>query len=181
MALYAFNGTWNSEKTDDISTAANEAASNTNVVFFKDAHTAPAPYYSDGVGTRVGLVGKIFGGAFGVGGQQRLDEAIAHLRKRFNNGDRDIDVVGFSRGAALALAFANRVAKDIKDGQGRPVKIRFLGLSMSWDPSVSRSTSARSGSRSTTLATSCRCLPTSSTASTQWPWTSRARRSASRV
>jgi uncharacterized protein (DUF2235 family) len=128
MALYAFNGTWNSDKTDDVATPENEGARNTNVVLFRNAHGAPAPYYSNGVGTRIGAVGKIFGGAFGVGGQQRLSEALAHLQRRFNSGDRDIDIVGFSRGAALALAFANRVAKQMRDDRGRPPRIRFLGL-----------------------------------------------------
>lgn len=128
MALYAFNGTWNSEKTDDVATPDNEATRNTNVVLFRDAHSAPAPFYSNGVGTRVGVVGKIFGGAFGVGGQQRLAEALAHLKRRQSSGDRDIDIVGFSRGAALALAFANRITKEVKDGRGRPVRVRFLGL-----------------------------------------------------
>jgi uncharacterized protein (DUF2235 family) len=128
MALYAFNGTWNSEKTDDVATTANEAAGNTNVVLLRNAYTRGDGYYCNGVGTRIGWGGKIFGGAFGVGGQTRLAEALAHLRRRLEAGDRDIDIIGFSRGAALALAFANRVAREIKDSGGRPVKIRFLGL-----------------------------------------------------
>jgi hypothetical protein len=128
MALYAFNGTWNSDKTDDVLTPENEGARNTNVVAFRNAHSAPAPYYSNGVGTRIGVFGKVFGGAFGVGGHHRLGEAFAHLERRYNSGDRDIDIIGFSRGAALALAFANRVAKQMKDDRGRPVTVRFLGL-----------------------------------------------------
>jgi pimeloyl-ACP methyl ester carboxylesterase len=128
MALYAFNGTWNSDKTDDVATPENEGARNTNVVLFRNAHGAPAPYYCNGVGTRIGVFGKIFGGAFGVGGQQRLAEALAHLQRRFNSGDREIDIIGFSRGAALALAFANRIAKQVKDERGRSARVRFLGL-----------------------------------------------------
>jgi uncharacterized protein (DUF2235 family) len=128
MALYAFNGTWNSEKTDDVATPENEVMRNTNVVFFRNAHTAPTPYYCNGVGTRIGVFGKIFGGAFGVGGQHRLSEALDHLRLCADAGDPDIDIIGYSRGAALALAFANRVSKEIKDGRGQPAKIRFLGL-----------------------------------------------------
>ena len=128
MALYAFNGTWNSDKTDDVTTPENEGARNTNVVLFRNAHGAAAPYYCNGVGTRIGVFGKVFGGAFGVGGQHRLNEALAHLNRRFNSGDRDIDIVGFSRGAALALAFTNRVAKQVKDARGRPARVRFLGL-----------------------------------------------------
>ena len=128
MALYAFNGTWNSEKTDDVATPTDEAAGNTNVVQIKKTYDGPIGYYCNGVGTRVSFAGKLFGGAFGVGGRTRLDEAMKGLESRFNQGDRAIDIVGFSRGAALALAFANRVAKDAKDAKGRPAHVRFLAL-----------------------------------------------------
>ncbi len=128
MALYAFNGTWNSEKTDDLSTPENETSTNTSVVGFKNAYGGPVGYYCNGVGTRVSFLGQAFGGAFGVGGFTRLDEAMQGLTSRFNQGDRDVDIVGFSRGAALALAFANRVASGVKDARGRPAHIRFLGL-----------------------------------------------------
>ncbi len=46
----------------------------------------------------------------------------------------DIDVIGFSRGAAMARDFSNRVAARIRDGEfgriGACVRLRFLGL---WD------------------------------------------------
>lgn len=126
MSLYAFNGTWNSEKTDDVATPEHESDLNTNVVQFRDAYDGDL-FYLNGVGTRVGFVGKVFGGAFGVGGLHRLDEAIDYLEKREAAGDKTIDIVGFSRGAALALAFANRVAKHAKK-TGRTFPIRFLGL-----------------------------------------------------
>jgi hypothetical protein len=37
MALYAFNGTWNAEKTDDKPTPSDETAVNTNGVWFSEA------------------------------------------------------------------------------------------------------------------------------------------------
>lgn len=128
MALYAFNGTWNSEKTDDVSTPENETSTNTNVVRFKNAYGGAVAYYCNGVGTRVSFLGRALGGAFGAGGFTRLDEAMTELRNRFRHGDRVIDIVGFSRGAALALAFANRVAKEAVDTNGRLAHVRFLGL-----------------------------------------------------
>ena len=52
-----------------------------------------------------------------------------YLGENVANGDTDIDVIGFSRGAALALEFANEVHDCEVAGQTeRP--IRFLGL---WD------------------------------------------------
>jgi uncharacterized protein (DUF2235 family) len=131
MALYAFNGTWNSEKTDVQTTPDNEYHTNTNVLKFRDAYSGTDDYYTNGVGTRFGRLGRIFGGAFGVGGQDRINDAIGHLRARLAAGDATVDVVGFSRGAALALAFTNRVYKQVIDPRtGKPPVIRFVGL---WD------------------------------------------------
>ncbi|MPZ24713.1 MAG: hypothetical protein GEU28_14570, partial [Dehalococcoidia bacterium] len=130
MPLYAFNGTWNSEKTEDLQTSARESDANTNVIRFRDAYDRPDTFCINGVGTKLGLLGKVLGGAFGAGGFARLSEAMDHLQGRFRAGERDIDIVGFSRGAALALAFANKVAGTIalRDASGRPPRIRFLGL-----------------------------------------------------
>jgi uncharacterized protein (DUF2235 family) len=125
MALYAFDGTWNSEKD------AGEYDKNTNVVRFKDLYTATKFFYK-GVGTKHGTMGKFFGGAFGVGGHDRIEDAKKDMAKRLADGDREIDIVGFSRGAALAVHFANVIADDGVTVNGvleRP-PVRFLGV---WD------------------------------------------------
>ncbi len=105
MALYAFDGTWNSEKD------AGEYDRNTNVVRFKDLYAGTKFFYK-GVGTKHGFLGKFAGGAFGVGGHDRIEDAKKDVAKQFAAGDRDIDIVGFSRGAALAVHFANVIADD---------------------------------------------------------------------
>lgn len=123
MALYAFDGTWNSEKD------AARYDRNTNVVRFKDQYGGTRFFYK-GVGTRHGSLGKFLGGAFGVGGRDRIDAARKDLAAQFEKGDRDIDIVGFSRGAALAAHFANVIADDgvvVKGVRERP-PIRFLGV-----------------------------------------------------
>jgi uncharacterized protein (DUF2235 family) len=125
MALYAFDGTWNSEKD------AGRYDLNTNVVRFKDLYDGTKFFYQ-GVGTRHGTLGKFFGGAFGVGGHERIDDAKRDMAKQFAAGDRVIDIIGFSRGAALAVHFANVVADDgvkVGDIVEKPA-IRFLGV---WD------------------------------------------------
>jgi len=122
MALYAFDGTWNAEKD------AGRYDLNTNVVRFKDLYAGTKFFYK-GVGTKHGAVGKIVGGAFGVGGHDRVEDAKRDLEKQFAAGDRDIDIVGFSRGAALAVHFANVVGDGIKIGETREAPpIRFLGV-----------------------------------------------------
>lgn len=123
MALYAFDGTWNTEKD------AGRYDLNTNVVRFKDLYEGGKFFYQ-GVGTRHGTLGKLVGGAFGVGGHERIDEARGDMARQFAAGDREIDIVGFSRGAALAVHFANVVGDDgvLVDGRKERPPIRFLGV-----------------------------------------------------
>jgi hypothetical protein len=132
MALYAFDGTWNSATLDDNVEQENE----TNVARFCEAYTAENKFYVAGPGTRFGKVGKVVGGATGLGGFTRIREAYNELCANWSAGDTIIDIVGFSRGAALAMDFANKI---VDDGIRRPGSkeviadepaVRFLGL---WD------------------------------------------------
>lgn len=118
MALYAFDGTWNEDE-------AGEAKKETNVVRFRDAYTKRPPFYLEGVGTRGGFVGKLLGGLTGAGGFIRIKEGLEALEKNFASGDRDVDIIGFSRGAALALHFANEVNDEMNGAV-----VRFVGV---WD------------------------------------------------
>ncbi len=122
MALYAFDGTWNSEKD------AARYDQNTNVVRFKDLYSGTRFFYQ-GVGTKHGLAGKIVGGAFGVGGHDRIDGAQRDVERQFAAGDREVDVVGFSRGAALAVHFCNVIGDGVVvNGVKQIPTIRFLGV-----------------------------------------------------
>jgi len=123
MALYAFDGTWNQDKpgTDR----------DTNIVWFCAAYGEGA-FYQKGVGSKLGKLGKIIGGITGAGGRSRVKKARNKLKANFNRGDTTIDIIGFSRGAALALHFANKIDRkgvETRSGTVFP-KIRFLGL---WD------------------------------------------------
>jgi uncharacterized protein (DUF2235 family) len=117
MALYAFDGTWNEDEEDE--------GKDTNVAKFFDAYRDQRKFYLEGVGTRAGFIGRLLGGVAGLGARPRIREAMKQLEKNFEAGDRTVDIVGFSRGAALALHFANEVDDEM---DGAP--IRFLGL---WD------------------------------------------------
>jgi hypothetical protein len=138
MALYAFDGTWNKpdSKEDDFD-------KNTNVYNFLKFYAPDDPEtlgkleeYKEGVGTRLGAGGRIVGGFFGAGGRDRVREMVASFAENWaHNGpeDRTVDVIGFSRGAALALHFCNKLAKGVEvEGEAEKIKpkIRFLGL---WD------------------------------------------------
>ena len=126
FAVYAFDGTGNRDNPVD--------AKDTNVLKFFNAYKNGynkngENFYKSGVGTRGGLIGKVIGSIFGAGGQKRLKVAREALKKNFRKGDKDIDIVGFSRGAALALEFANEVDNMTIGGKKSP-PIRFVGL---WD------------------------------------------------
>jgi hypothetical protein len=136
MPLYAFDGTWNEAKDGD-----DPDYTNSNVARFYKAYQSRSPrpdrdVYLAGVGTRLGGVGRALGGVFGLGSHTRLNEAYEHLCKAWDEGERDIDIVGFSRGAATTLDFCHCIqergirrpgTKDVVEAEPR---IRFLGV---WD------------------------------------------------
>jgi hypothetical protein len=134
MALYAFDGTWNQARNND------EHYDNTNVWRFWSAYSANNhnewDFYWPGVGTRLGLTGRVVGGVFGAGNLVRLNEAYDRLCAAWAAGDRIIDIIGFSRGAAMTLDFCHiiQTRKIRKPGTDTVVEanptIRFLGV---WD------------------------------------------------
>ena len=134
MALYAFDGTWQRDKSGD-----DPAYDNTNVVRFRNAYqrnSGITQFYVPGVGTRYDLAGQVLGGAFGLGELPRLNEAYDALCARWAGGDTVIDIVGFSRGAATTLDFCHIIQeRGIRTpGTGTVVEraptIRFVGV---WD------------------------------------------------
>jgi hypothetical protein len=134
MALFAFDGTWNQAKDNDTEYR------NTNVRRFFDAYHANSgrarDCYKAGVGTRLGIIGRIVGGGFGAGELVRLNEAYDQLCLAWADGDHTIDIVGFSRGAATTLDFCHIIQDRGIRKPGIDVvveaapQIRFLGV---WD------------------------------------------------
>ena len=117
MALYSFDGTWNKDKTG--------TERDTNVLLF-GAACQKTVWYKKEVGTRFGILGKIVGGITGAGGRSRVRDGLKELRKNLKKGDDVIDIIGFSRGAALALHFANQIAaKKIQTRSGKQAWFGF--------------------------------------------------------
>ncbi len=115
MVLYAFDGTWNwpgqreSDKT---------RAYSTNVQDFTQLYEG-TKVYERGIGNSYdnGVVGQLFNGLTGTGGDNYLDDAYRRLVYTYNDGittnnrsETDIDVIGYSRGAALARIFVNMIS-----------------------------------------------------------------------
>lgn len=134
MALYAFDGT--GQKDDDPEL---ENTVDTNVARFLFAYRPSDRdlpiddrhnHYQRGVGSS-GLLRKALGGISGFGGRTFIRRALDKLKHNIDRNDTVIDVVGFSRGAALALDFVNEIAKGkAKLPNGQIPTVRFLGL---WD------------------------------------------------
>lgn len=52
-------------------------------------------FYLEGVGSRLGFIGKLLGGLAGAGGRFRIARAMEVLTEHFVEGDRTIDIIGF--------------------------------------------------------------------------------------
>jgi uncharacterized protein (DUF2235 family) len=136
MALYAFDGTGQDHNDDPNDWAAVAGATNIHRFFRAyEANSGPKGHtceYVEGVGTRYGIAGKVIGGAWGAGWLSRLNATYECLCHAYKAGDRDIDVIGFSRGAAIALDFVNKVAEEGITCEGEVLNahptIRFVGL-----------------------------------------------------
>jgi uncharacterized protein (DUF2235 family) len=126
MALYAFDGTGNEDQERD--------ERDSNVVAFFNAYVDPnknadpdkqeGSLYLKGIGTRAHTVfGRNPAEAFGIGGHRRIRQALERLENNLEAGDEIVDVVGFSRGAALSMSFANEIASKLPG-----VEIRFVGI-----------------------------------------------------
>ena len=126
MALYVFDGTGNEDRDGD------DRDSNACKFFtaYEDPNKNDDPdketgsLYMKGIGTRARtFIGRTFAEAFGIGGHRRVRQAMERLENNVEAGDATVDIAGFSRGAALALSFANEIASKMKDQD-----VRFIGL-----------------------------------------------------
>ncbi len=132
MALYAFDGTGNEDKPDTA-----EGGFDSNALHFFRAYQDPdkdlqetsddrGSLYLKGIGRRAEThTGSVVAQAFGLGGFLRIGIMMDRLALNCDAGDTTIDVIGFSRGAALAISFANEVARKLPT-----LSIRFIGV---WD------------------------------------------------
>ena len=127
MALYVFDGTVNEDRDGD------DRDSNACKFFhaYEDPNKNDDPgkeigsLYMKGIGTRARtFIGRSFSEAFGIGGHHRVRQAMERLENNIEKKkDAIVDIVGFSRGAALALSFANEIAGKLKNQD-----VRFIGL-----------------------------------------------------
>jgi uncharacterized protein (DUF2235 family) len=100
-------------------------------------------FYVAGVGTRFNAIGRALGGVFGLGELPRINEAYEALCKAWDQGERDIDIVGFSRGAATTLDFCHCIQER---GIRKPGSDRWSSPHRRFGSSASGTSWRRSGS-----------------------------------
>jgi RHS repeat-associated protein len=115
LALYAFDGTNNDGYRDK------PRGNETNVFILFEIYKGNATYLP-GVGTNDGFL-NLLGLAFGYGGQARVRLMLERAGEYITKGDRIADIIGFSRGAAQARDFANKLKEKYPC-----VNIRWMGL-----------------------------------------------------
>jgi len=128
MALYAFDGTGNEDRdgTDFDSNVLDFFRAYDDPSRNDDPQAERGSLYLKGIGTRARTpLGVLNAEAFGIGGHRRVRQAMDRLENNIEGGDTVVDIVGFSRGAALALSFGNDIARKLPK-----VRIRFIGV---WD------------------------------------------------
>jgi RHS repeat-associated protein len=146
LILFAFDGTGNSDP-------AQSGASLSNVVKFRDLYdVSMEKFYITGPGTKdpqTGIENPIYKGGNPADvvesftGKERIAAMIKYLNDYSDSVDHatafDIDIVGFSRGAAEARDFANQIVAHFENGyygyrnqkgewQCQKVNFRFMGL-----------------------------------------------------
>ena len=132
MALYAFDGTGQKDDHPEL-----EDDADTNIARFfiayrpSDAHLAVEDrhnHYERAIGSEA-LFRKGLAGITGFGGRTLVQRALQKLGDNLERHDAVIDVVGFSRGAALALTFVNAIASGrVTLADGTIPIVRFVGL-----------------------------------------------------
>ncbi len=163
---FFFDGTGNNLDADE----ATDEHSNVGRLYKSHPDNDPSiglyRFYVPGLGTYfpdIGDVGDDDGLAFGKHGEQRLDKAMQWLKETIarHPAEKIIDirlsVFGFSRGAALARAFARRIAAacvetdggHVWPSAGKVLSIEFMGL---FDTVASVGAPASTGSLSIAIA-----------------------------
>ena len=132
MALYAFDGTGQRDDHPETEDAKDTNVSRFFLAYRPNDEDLPADdrhnHYQRGVGS-AGVFRKLAGTITGFGGRTFVRRALDKLKDNIERNDTTIHVVGFSRGAALALDFVNEVAKGkAKLPNGSIPTVQFLGL-----------------------------------------------------
>ncbi len=130
MALYVFDGT--GQKDEDTRSGGAKDTNPSRFLFaYRSAAQHGESYYAAGVGTS-GFFRRLTGLFGGGGGRGRVKDGLEVLKANLKADPKSVvDVVGFSRGAALALHFVNAIAKGkARRRDGSIPTVRFLGL---WD------------------------------------------------
>ncbi len=132
LALYAFDGTCNHPNDFDLDGTPNYK---TNVRLLFEmiqgekfyAYGIGSGYNADGTLTEGGV---LYEKALGASMEERATWMMLNLIDQLKDGDKVVDVIGFSRGAATATFFLNWIQQRIASGDElfQGITIRFVAL-----------------------------------------------------
>jgi uncharacterized protein (DUF2235 family) len=117
-----FDGTGNDKDNNNLA--------KTNIAKLHDSYSDGERIYQDGVGSDW-YTKYTLGGLSGAGGSSRLDSAYSAFVKAYNaadDKDKVIDIFGFSRGAAMARAFANKIKDEGVDDHSKLVGYETISV-----------------------------------------------------
>ena len=131
LMLFAFDGTGN--YSDSVRTV--DGGGGTNVAKMANHYNDQVFYYG-GIGNTYENPNSVISnlqGFSGLGGAAIERRALSQLRAKImdpENTDKNIDVIGFSRGSTMALDFLHMVKATIADKKmcAQDYKLRFVGL-----------------------------------------------------
>jgi len=157
MAVYAFDGTWNFRDLKDAILTVQPSQYGADASFRRDTVESNVHRfrefvgtsdceYIQGVGTRFSFIGRLIGGAFGTGAKWRIRKMYRSLCRRYHAGDTTIDIVGFSRGAATAVHFANVIAaRGIPRPKGPTHRLWHYDTLLGWSWRMPKTTVPKEG------------------------------------
>jgi len=99
-----------------------------NVFDFISQSAEKPPHYYGGPGADKGLIGSLPGGLYGSGSDDISETVYNDVCKDFCSGHCKINLVGWSRGAVMAMKVAERLNTSGCNCQRGPISVNFVGL-----------------------------------------------------
>jgi hypothetical protein len=134
LAGYFFDGTNNHPEPKNLDGTDNDV---TNVYRLFNAYTGDK-VYAWGIGSGYNASGQktpwynvdTYESGTGASMDDRVGYMMAELEKRLDANDKDVDVFGFSRGAASATLFLNKIQEKVNGGNPKyaGINIRYVAL-----------------------------------------------------
>lgn len=119
--VYGIDGTWANAETGPM----------TNTMSFVKEVTHETTRYTPGLGGRATGINHLYAGLTGNGSERIRSEVRRNICTAYCGGNCKVGLVGWSRGAVIAMGVAadlQNIGCDCKGATIKPIKVRFVGL-----------------------------------------------------